>query len=92
MQRTNSHELLSQAIEDGIGNTSTQKENVALLFVSGLFDDDEMKIETVEGKNGIEYHVKFDGHTGFAETPAKAVKNLLQDVVNGLYFAENGRP
>lgn len=92
MQRVNSHILLSDAIENGIGNTSAQKENVASLFVSGLFDDDEMKIETVEGKNGVEYHIKFDGHESIGETPAKAVKNLLQEVVNGLYFAENGRP
>lgn len=94
MQQLNVYDLLSEAVEDGLGNTSSQKENVSTLFIDGLFSDEfgEMKFETVDGQNGIEYHAKFDGHEGMGKTPAKAVKDLLQTVVNGLYFAENGRP
>ena len=92
MESVNVYNLLFNAIENSVGNTSAQAQNVASLFVTGLFDEDGMKIDTVEGEEGIEYHVKFDGHESMGETPAKAVKNLLQNVVNGLYFAENGRP
>lgn len=92
MQRVNPYDLLSDAIESGVGNTSVQKENVAALFVSGLFDDSETKIETVEGRYGIEYHVEFGGYTSFAETPAKAVKSLLQDMANALSYAESQLP
>ncbi len=94
MQKVNIYDLLSEAIEDGLGNTSSQKQNISTLFIDGLFSDEfgEMKFETVEGENGIEYHANFDGHEGMGKTPALALKNLIQDVVNGLYFAENGRP
>ncbi len=94
MQKVNIYDLLSEAIEDGLGNTSSQKQNISTLFIDGLFSDEfgEMKFETVGGENGIEYHANFDGHEGMGKTPALALKNLIQDVVNGLYFAENGRP
>lgn len=94
MQKVNVFDLLSEAVEDGIGNTSSQKQNISTLFIEGLFCDefDEMKFESVEGANGVEYHANFDGHVGMGKTPALALKNLLQEAVNGLYFAENGRP
>jgi hypothetical protein len=94
MQKVNVYDLLSEAVEDGIGNTSSQKQNVSHLFIDGLFSDEfgEMKFEAVEGADGIEYHANFDGHEGMGKTPALALRDLLQEVVNGLYFAENGRP
>lgn len=94
MQKVNVYDLLSEAIEDGLGNASSQKQNVSTLFIDELFSDEfgEMKFFTVDGENGTEYHAKFDGHEGMGKTPALALKNLLQEVVNGLYFAENGRP
>jgi transcription elongation factor Elf1 len=94
MEKVNVYNLVSEAIGDGIGNTSSQQENINNLFINGLFSDEfeEMKFEIVEGENGIEYHAKYDGHEGLGKTPALALKDLLQSVVNGLYFAENGRP
>lgn len=47
-----------------------------------------MEFETVDGKNGIEYHASFDGYKGAGKTPALALKNLLQEVIKGLYFAK----
>ena len=93
MQKINVYDLLSSSIEDGIGNTSSQKQNVSDLFINGLFSDElgEMKLETIDGANGIEYHSSFDGHEGMGKTPALALKDLLQGVVKRLYFAENGK-
>lgn len=89
MQKVNIYDLLSEAIENGIGNTSSQKDNVSALFIEGLFDKSgEMEFETVDGKNGIEYHASFDGYKGTGKTPALALKNLLQEVIEGLHFAE----
>lgn len=94
MQKINMYNLLSEAVEDGIGNTSSQIHSVSALFVDGLFSDEfgEMEFESIDGADGIEYYASFDGHKGMGKTPALALKNLLQEVVNSLYFAENGRP
>lgn len=91
MEKVNVYDLISNAIEDGLGSASY---HLTRLFIDGLFTDElgEMKFEAVEGVAGIEYHASFDGHEGFGATPALALKDLLQGVINGLYFAENGRP
>ena len=81
MENVNAYDLLSEAIEDGIGNTSSQKENVSKLFIDGLFSDADMTIRSVDGQNGIEYHVMFDGYEAMGETPALAVKNLIQGII-----------
>lgn len=94
MPKINIYDLLSEAIEDGLGNTSAQKQNVSALFIDGLFSDEfgEMEFAALDGENGIEYFAKFDGHKGVGKTPALALQNLLQEVVDRLYYAKNGRP
>jgi hypothetical protein len=94
MEKVNIHVLLSDALVNGMGNTGDQAAIITRLFIDGLFVDEygEMKFSSIDGNDGLEYHVSFDGHDGIGATPALALKNLLQEVVNGLYFAENGRP
>lgn len=92
MEKVNAHIILSDAIEDGIGNTSAQKENISALFINGLFDCPNLLIEKIDGNNGIEYHINFDGYEAFSGTPAMAIKNLLTILCGELYFAKNGRP
>jgi hypothetical protein len=92
MNPINIYNLLMTILEDSQGNVNDQADRVYELFIRELFEDEfgEMKFETIEGAG--EYHANFDGHEGMGKTPALALKNLLQEVVNGLYFAENGRP
>ena len=90
MEKFNPYDALSTALLDGMGNTSHQQDLITPLFIRGLFD--EINIETIEGENGQEYHAEYDGYTGMGFTPALAVKDLLQSVVDGLYFVKNGQP
>lgn len=94
MEKVNVFDLLSKAVVGGIWDAATQTQNVYTLFIDGLFVDEtgEMKFETVDGQDGVEFHAEFDGHTGMGKTPALAIKNMLQKVINSLYYAEHGRP
>lgn len=90
----NIYDLLSDAIEDGLGNTSSQKQNIATLFIDGLFSDKfgEMKFEVTSLICPPKYRVIFEGYEGVGNTPALALKDLLCRVVNGLYYIQNGQP
>ncbi len=93
MQTVNPYELLSESINDGIGNTSTQIETVAELFINELFTSDNcMKIETVKGENGLEYHIDFDGFKQHGSTPAKALSAILWEMSAEISGARHGYP
>lgn len=92
MKTVNIYNLVSDAIEDGIGNTSSQTQNITHLFIDGLFahKEHEIKFEFIDGANGGEYHVDFQGFIGMGSTPAQALMNLIEAILDVYFFSENG--
>ena len=86
MKEVSIYDLVSAAIIAGDNDALSQYKNICGLFIDGLFE--EVRIFEQDGG----YLIQFEGYTGTGRTPALALKELLQSVVNALYFAENGRP
>ena len=70
---------LSKGSSDNVGYMA---DSVIDFFVKGLFDEKGIKVEVLLGSNDEpEYHVDFDGYKGWGETPAKAIMNLIHELV-----------
>jgi len=91
LQRVNTHELLSNIINENLGETSRQIECVYETFLSPLSDN--LHYSVIQDVNGLpEYHLDFEAFEGIGETPAKALLNLLHEITNVISAYENGRP
>ena len=75
MTKVNPYTLLSEAIYEALGNAGTQSDDVARLFVTGLFD--RIELETIED----EFHADFDGFKGIGATPAEALFGVMQEMI-----------
>lgn len=91
LQRVNTHQLLSDLINENLGETSQQIEDVYNTFLSPL--SDTLHYSVIQDANGLqEYHLDFEQFEVFGETPAKALLNLLHEMTNLISTYENGRP
>lgn len=93
MKPVNTYHLLSETISAGMGNTGTQTEAVANLFVNGLFGSENLlTVESVEGGNGTEYHLDFDGFSAHGPTPALALSKILNNMAAEISGYRHGTP
>jgi hypothetical protein len=94
LQEVNCYQLLSDTINDTIGNTGNQTDAVYDLFVSGLFcPENNLKCQVIQDANGnSEYHIDFDGFSNSGKSPADALSKVLWDMSAEISSYRNGTP
>lgn len=91
LQRVNTYELLSELINENLGETSQQVEGIYNTFLSPLSDN--LHYSVIQDANGAaEYHLDFEGFEGIGKSPANALLSVLYQMVNVISAYENGRP
>jgi hypothetical protein len=94
LQEVNCYQLLSDTINDTIGNTGNQTDAVYDLFVSGLFcPENNLECQVIQDCNGnAEYHINFDGFSNCGKSPADALSKVLWDMSAEISSYRNGTP
>ena len=82
LQEVNCYQLLSETINDTLGNTGNQIDAIYDLFVSDLFcPENNLKCQVIEDINGkAEYHIDFDGFSNSGKSPSEALSKILWDM------------
>lgn len=79
----NTYSKLSDIITDGLGNTSTQTDEVYEMFLKGFLDNDNVKVEVIDDY----YFVNFEwdsNYSGQGATIGLAIISLLESMGQSL--------
>lgn len=94
LQDINCYQLLSDTINDTMGNTGNQTDATYDLFLSELFcHENALKCQVTQDINGkAEYHINFDGFSNTGKSPAAALAKILWDMSAEISSYRNGTP